>query len=59
MAFGLRESCETHIRMGTHFLISLVNHSSLGWKPKKALPSPPKSQGFMTSKDFRGRREES
>ena len=39
-----------------HFLISFIYHSSFGWKPKKAFPSPPKSQERITSKDFKGRR---
>ena len=39
-----------------YFLISLTYHSSSGWKPKKAFPSPPKFQGLTTSKDFKGRR---
>ena len=39
-----------------HFLINLTNHSSSGWNPKKAFPSPPKSQERITSKDFKGRR---
>ena len=40
----------------THFLISLTYHSSSRWKPQKCFPSPPKSQGLITSKDFKGRR---
>ena len=40
----------------THFLISLAYHSSSRWNPQKCLPSPPKSQGLITSKDFKGRR---
>ncbi len=39
-----------------YFLISLTNHSSSGWNPKKVFPSPPKSQGLITSKDLKGRR---
>ena len=40
----------------SHFLISLAYHSSSRWKPQKCFPSPPKSQGLITSKDFKGRR---